>query len=90
MCRITDEKTMLWSTFQNDSVRANDAMITDFDRTDDGRVGINDAVITDFGMTVDLFKGVRTKGYPVVEYAVVADDGGFTDHETHAMIDEDA
>jgi hypothetical protein len=41
-------------------------------------------------VTLHRFKGLTAEGDPVIDVNIVADYGGFSDYDTHAVVDEES
>ena len=94
---------VIGDTVRRDGIHQPDAGTDDGMRPDDGVASENGGVriyrdtITDLRMAFDAldgntgrigFKGLRTERDALVNFHVLADDRGFTNHDTRTVIDE--
>ena len=90
MSRNTDDGGTGRHTLQHHRVRPDPCAVTDRYRSQHLRAGTDHDPVAQCRMALALLPARATQRDAVIERAVIADDGGFSDHHAHAVIDEEA
>ncbi len=85
-----DHRRVRWHRFQHHRAGADADVVCYQDVAEDLRATADDDPIAQCGMTFAGFLAGTAESDALVEQAIVADDRGFPDDHTHAVIDEEA
>ena len=87
---ISDHGTVIRYIFQYDGARTDLDMVSDRNRAEDFRACADRDMIADRGMAFSgIFTGTAER-HALVERDIVTDNRGFADHDTAAVVDEQA
>ena len=85
-----DNRGIRRNLLQYDSIRADTAVVTHLERSENLRAGRNEHVVANGRMTLAGVVTGTAERYTVVNRAVVANLSGFTDNDAHAVVNKQA
>lgn len=85
-----DNRGIRRNLLQYDSIRADTAVVTHLERSENLRAGRNEHVVADGRVTLAGVVTGTAERYTVVNRAVVANLSGFTDNDAHAVVNKQA
>jgi len=85
-----DDGRVLWHIDDDDAVGADLGAVSDGDRAEQLGAGADSHVVLDGGVTLTGREAGAAQRDALIERYVIADDGGFADHDPGSVVDEKA
>jgi hypothetical protein len=85
---LTDDYRARGYVARNGGVCADCRVVTNSDVADQGCAGTDGYTVSNCRVALHRFESFSAKSYPVIDVNIVADYCGFSDYDTHAVVDE--